>query len=70
MAQPTATFEWTATSENHEGGEVSSFNVKIDKIELARLLAAYSPQSGTSPVVSDCRPLVRAVLDAALAAQQ
>ena len=70
MAQPTATYEWTAPSENHEGGEVTSINVRIDAVEAQRLLAAYSPQSGTSPGVSDCRPLVRAVLDAILAAQQ
>lgn len=70
MAQPTACYEWTAPSENHKGGEVISVNVKIDKVEAQRLLAAYSPQSAMSPGVSDCRPLARAVLDAILAAAQ
>lgn len=38
--------------------------------ELAELLAAYDPASSTSPAVTVCRPIVRAMLDAVLAAQQ
>lgn len=38
--------------------------------EMAELLAAYDPASSTSPAVTVCRPIVRAMLDAVLAAQQ
>lgn len=37
--------------------------------ELDPLLAAYDPGSATSPPVADCRPLVRAILDAVLASR-
>lgn len=36
--------------------------------ELAALLSRYDPASGTSPSTAVCRPVVRALLDAALAA--
>lgn len=35
--------------------------------EMQRLLAAYDPSSGTSPSVADARPVLRAILNAALA---
>jgi hypothetical protein len=35
--------------------------------ELAGLLASYDPTSGTSPGVADARPVLRAILNAALA---
>jgi hypothetical protein len=40
----------------------------ITDAELATLLAAYDPASGTSPSAALCRPIVRAILDAALEA--
>lgn len=36
--------------------------------ELAALLAAYDPSSGTSPSCGECRPVLRAILNAALEA--
>lgn len=42
----------------------------IERGELDRLLGAYAPQNASSPLVGDCRPLVREVLDAILAARQ
>jgi hypothetical protein len=32
--------------------------------EMAELLSAYDPESGTSPTVAHCRPTVREILDA------
>ena len=43
------------------------FNVWIEEAELQRLLAAYDPSSGTSPGVADARPVLRAILNAAIA---
>lgn len=37
--------------------------------EMTELLAAYDPASSTSPSVTVCRPIVRAMLDAVLAYQ-
>jgi hypothetical protein len=45
----------------------SVFNVWIEDAELQRLLAAYDPSVGTSPGVADSRPVLRAILNAALA---
>jgi len=36
----------------------------IEKAEIDRLLAEYNPASSTSPLAGDCRPIVRAILDA------
>jgi len=44
------------------------FILEMDDAELATLLAVYDPSSGTSPTTAVCRPVVRALLDAALAA--
>jgi hypothetical protein len=43
------------------------FGVWIEEAELQRLLAAYDPSSGTSPGVADARPVLRAILNAAIA---
>jgi hypothetical protein len=45
----------------------SVFIVWIEQAELQRLLAAYDPSSGTSPGVADARPVLRAILNAAIA---
>ena len=37
--------------------------------EVDRQLAAYDPASGTSPSVANARPVLRAILDAMLAAK-
>lgn len=41
----------------------------IDKVEIDRLLAEYNPASSTSPLAGDCRPIVRAILDAIIEVQ-
>ena len=46
-----------------EGKSISLF---ITTEELERLLSLYDPASATSPLAADCRPLVRAILDAVL----
>lgn len=51
------------------GDAYSEVTLRIDAAELDRLLAAYDPNSGTSPAVADCRPLVRAILDAIVASR-
>lgn len=38
--------------------------------EMNAILAEYDPASATSPAVTACRPIVRKMLDAVLAAQQ
>ena len=45
------------------GDAFAEVTLRIDAAELDRLLAAYDPNSGTSPGVADCRPIVRAILD-------
>lgn len=52
-----------------EGDAFSEVTLRISAGELDRLLAAYDPNSATSPVVADCRPLVRAILDAIVASR-
>ena len=37
--------------------------LSFTKEEMDDLLAAYDPTSGTSPSVSYCRPIVKAILD-------
>ena len=49
-----------------EDVEVVYTAIWIPLSEIKVLLSHYDPQSGTSPSVSDCRPIVRAVLDKAL----
>ena len=43
------------------------FTLWIEEVELQRLLAAYDPSSGTSPGVADARPVLRAILNSAIA---
>lgn len=62
-----AIYEWTQP--NPDGVDITSVCVRVDQAELDRLLAAYDPGSGTSPSVADARPVLRAILDAVLAAQ-
>jgi len=37
--------------------------------DVDTLLAAYNPASSTSPPVADCRPVLRAILDAIIASE-
>ena len=41
--------------------------ISFSDAEMAELLAAYDPESGTSPSVSTARPVLRELLDAVLA---
>jgi len=41
--------------------------VVLTEDEVAQLTAAYDPASSTSPSVTVCRPIVRAILDAIIA---
>ena len=43
-----------------------SLMVTFTDAEMSDLLANYDPASGTSPSVTYCRPIVRAMLDALL----
>lgn len=49
-----------------EDVEVVYASIWIPLSEIRVLLGHYDPQSGTSPSVADCRPIVRAILDKAL----
>ena len=44
------------------------FVIEMDDAELTGLHGAYDPSSGTSPSTAVCRPVVRALLDAVIAA--
>jgi hypothetical protein len=61
--------EYRDLSPGGEAAEGRSVVVWLGAAEIARLLAAYSPQNTSSPLAGDCRPLVREVLDAFLAEQ-
>lgn len=50
------------------GLEMVVFNVAVERSELVRLQAAYDAGSGTSPSVSDARPVLRNILDASIEA--
>jgi hypothetical protein len=65
----TAHYEWNIPRDDQPGGVLHSFVVRMDAVELERLLAAYDPASGTSPTVGDARPVLRALLNAALERQ-
>jgi hypothetical protein len=69
MAGLSAIYEWELPNIDQPGSTVISVCVRIEKAELDRLLAAYDPNSGTSPSVSDARPVLRAILDAVIAAE-
>lgn len=62
-----AFYEWTIDRPDEPGGQLTSVVCRIDKTELDRLLAAYDPNSGTSPSVADARPVLRSILDTVLA---
>ena len=44
----------------------TSFSVWIEQTELNRMLAAYDPNVGTSPGVTDARQVARPVFDSAI----
>lgn len=48
-------------------GEGWAVQVVLTEDEVAQLTAAYDPASSTSPSVTVCRPIVRAILDAIIA---
>lgn len=48
--------------------EGKTFAIWFSDEELTELLSRYEPSSGTSPSVSDARPVLRALLDALLEA--
>ena len=62
--------EWRPDPANPDGPSVEfvTFDGAISKADFEALLAAYDPASGTSPTTAVCRPVVRALLDAAIAA--
>ena len=64
-------FVYPPTEPIHDdaGDTFSEVTLRISAAELDRILASYDPNSGTSPGVADCRPLVRAILDAVLASR-
>jgi len=47
--------------------EGKTFTIWLSDTDLNDLLSRYEPSSGTSPSVSDARPVLRALLDALLA---
>jgi len=61
--------EWRDLTPGGIPVEGLSMAVWIEKAELDRLLAAYDPNSSTSPSVADARPIVRAILDAVTASR-
>lgn len=65
----TAAYEWSIPRDDEPGGVLHSIVIRVDEVELNRLLAAYDPNSGTSPGVADARPVLRAILDAVIAAE-
>ena len=44
-----------------------SVQIVFTDVEVAQITAAYDPASSTSPSVTVCRPIVRAILDAIIA---
>jgi hypothetical protein len=44
-----------------------AIQVVLSDEEVAQITAAYDPASSTSPSVTVCRPIVRAILDAIIA---
>ena len=61
--------EWRDLIPGGIPAEGLSMALWIEKAELDRLLAAYDPNSGTSPGVADARPVLRALLAAVIAAE-
>lgn len=62
--------EWRDLTPGGQSAQGRSVSLWFDEAELQRLLAAYDPNSGTSPSVSDARPVLRGILDAVLAQDQ
>ena len=54
----------------YDGDECWVIPVLIPVEDVADLLAAYDPSSGTSPLVAVARPLARVILDALLRKSQ
>jgi hypothetical protein len=51
-----------------DGAEAGwSFEVTLTALELADLLERFDPKSSLSPGISDARPVLRAILNAAIA---
>jgi hypothetical protein len=61
--------EWRDLTPGGIAAEGRSVVVWLESAELTRLLAAYDPNSGTSPSVADARPVLREILDAVIAGQ-
>lgn len=53
------------SAETYEEGW--AIQVVLSDEEVAQITAAYDPASSTSPSVTLCRPIVRAILDAIIA---
>jgi hypothetical protein len=62
--------EWELPALENPASTVTSVCIRFDQAELDALLAAYNPASGTSPSATECRPVVRAILDAIIAAEE
>jgi hypothetical protein len=54
---------------NDSYGPGTAVTICFSQEELERLLAAYEPNSGTSPTIGDARPVLRAILNAVLERQ-
>jgi len=65
----TAIYEWEAQDLEDPATTVISVCVRFSRAEFDRLLAAYDPNVGTSPAIGDARPVLRAILDAAIASR-
>lgn len=53
------------SAETYEEGW--AIQVVLSDEEVAQITSAYDPASSTSPSVTVCRPIVRAILDAIIA---
>lgn len=60
--------EWRDLTPGGVPSEGQAIGLWIEGVELERLIAAYDPNSATSPSVADARPILRAILDAVLEA--
>jgi len=62
-------YEWEAQDLEDPATTVISVCVRFSRAELDRQLAAYDPNSGTSPTVGDARLVLRGILNATLERQ-
>lgn len=53
-----------------DGERIYVVELRLSATEMDAMIAAYDPQSATSPSAADCRTIARPVLDAILAAQE